>query len=278
MQAISRTLLSSHLQDCLFLNRPFVMPPNTTLNELFGVQNGVVPTTTPTMGYLAIGNGGHKFTVGANNIPKNDPVQHVATDAALYNHLPFVLREVNNDLDPITAGSYALRRLETHNGLQYFAYYLKRLPLNTVVPDMEYNTVLNGVTTTTAYVYTSANLNPTPPALNSSGVNVVSGDTVAASAKMNIVFTPAEVQELINVATVMYQDPGFAIISELALCSGVDKTVQSPGVGNAVINFNEAIAVQTLGFINGFYPMASTTNGLSILIDIGSSEPMFTLI
>lgn len=277
MNAVSRTIYSSYLQTCSLLNLPFTLAPNTTLNELFGIENGIAPASTPALGYFAIGNGGHKMTVGANGIAKTEPVQHKGTDAALFNHTPFVLREIANDLMPTERINYALRRQETHNGRQYIAYYLKRISTTNVVPDMEYIAVANGVQTITAFVPDSSNLNPTPQVLSNTGINVVSGDYVAASAKVNIVLTPAEVIELLNVATVLYNDPGMAIISEIALCSGVDKIVQSPTVGNATINFNDAIAVQVLSFISTFYALQFTNSGTTLLLDLGASEPIWNL-
>jgi hypothetical protein len=279
MQTTTRTIYSSYLQTVLLRGKPFQMAANSTLNELLQIQSGVAPTVTPTLKYYAIGNGGHSMVIGANGIPLTNPVQHDATDAGLYHQLPFILRELGNDIDVVMQANYALRRIETHNGLQYIAYYLRRLP-DTDTPDMEYLTVSNGVTTTTAFTPNSTNLNPTPPALNNSGVNTLAGDYVASSSKVAINLSAAEVTELLNVANIIYGDPGYAIISEIALCSGVDKVVQSAnGVGGsgAMINFNEAIAVQCLSFLNTFFSMPMNTSGASILLDVGTSEPCFTL-
>ena len=275
MNTISRTIYSSYLQSVMLLKTAFEMKPNTTLNELFGIQNGIAPAVTPSLGYFAIGNGGHKITVGTNNIPKTDPIQHKGTDAALYNHLPFVLREIANDISVTERANYALRRQETHNGRQYIAYYLKRLPLTDVIPDMEYITTANGIQNVAAFVPNNANLNPVPPVLSNTGVNLVSGDYVAASAKINIILSAADVTELLNVATVLYGDPGFAIISEVALCSGVDKVVQSPADGNTMISFNDAIAVQVLSYISAFFPLQFNNNGTAMMLDLGASVPLF---
>jgi len=277
MNLVTRTILSSYLQTCLLLNAQFQMAPESTLNELYSIQNGVTPIVTPTLKYFAIGNGGHTVTVGANGIPLTKPVQHQATDAALYNGLPFVLRPINNDIDTASQANYALRRIETHAGAQYIAYYLKRLPVNGIVPSMDIVSTVNGVSTTSTFVATSANLNPTPPALNNAGVNLISGNYVAAAANMSIDLSANDVTELLNVATILYGDPAYAIISEIALCSGVDKTVQSATYGNALIPFNEAVAVQVVSFINTDFALAFNTTGISVNLNCGSSEPLFSL-
>jgi len=279
IENICRTIYSSELQTCLLLDRPFVLLPSSTLNEKFSIQNGIQPdpSVIPSVKYFAIGNGGHKMVVGANGLTKTDPVQHRGTDAALYSHLPFILREISNDIDAVERAKYALRRKEVHNGTTYVAYYLKRLPLTGVVVDMEFINVTNGVQTVNAFVPNASNLNPTPPDLSSTGVNVVTGDYVAASAKVTITLSAADVAELLNVSTIIYGDPGYAIISEIGLCSGVDKVVQSPVDNNAMINFNEAIAVQVASFINTNFPLEYTNDGCVISLDIGSCEPNLSL-
>lgn len=278
MNLIMRTALNSYLQTTLLLNTPFVLAPNTTLNELYGIQASVQPIRTPTLGYFAIGNGGHRVTVGVNGIPLTNPIQHSAEDSALYNGLPFVLRPISNDIDTVSQANYALRRIETHAGNQYIAYYLKRLPLSTVIPVMQITSVTNGVKTTTSFVPTSANLNPTPPALSNTGVNLVSGDYVAASAEVDISLTANDVSELLNVATIIYGDPNYAIISEIALCSGVDKVVQSATYNNALIPFNEAIAVQCLSFVNCMFALAFNNSGVDLLLNCGATEPLMSLV
>lgn len=277
MQLTTRTIYSAYLQTCLLSNIAFDMAANSTLNELYGVQSGIAPSRTPTLGYYAIGNGGHQMTVGANGIALANPIQHSATDAALYHGIPFILRPINNDIDTVAKANYALRRIETHDGVQYFAYYLKRLPMSTLVPEMNAISVSNGVSSTTSFVPTAANLNPVPPPLNNSGVNLVTGDYVSASAEINIVLTADDVAELLNVANIIYGDSGYAIISEIALCSGVDKVVQSPTINNGSAPFNEAISVQCVSFVNALFALAYNSSGIDILLDVGATESLFQL-
>lgn len=278
MDNIVRTVYSSYLQTCGLLKLPFELKPNTTLNEKFNIQSGVSPTADqiPTLGYFAIGNGGHKYVTGAGGISVPEPVQHRATDAALFNHLPFVLREPELDLSPAQRTNYALRKQVTYNGKSYWAYYLKRFTRDNVKAAMEYRVVNNGVTVTSPFVPNSSNLNPTPPDLNPSGVNVVTGDYVASTAKFELNLTEEDVAELLHVAEVMYDDDAYAIISEIGLCTGVDKIVGASGVsGN--FNFTEAIAVQIATFVSIHSAVKFSSNGVQILLDVGASEPLFSL-
>lgn len=279
MDNIVRTVYSSYLQTCGLLKLPFELKPNTTLNEKFNIQSGVSPTADqiPTLGYFAIGNGGHKYVTGAGGISVPEPVQHRATDAALFNHLPFVLREPVLDLSPAQRTNYALRKQVTYNGKSYWAYYLKRFTRDNVKASMEYRVVNNGVTVTSPFVPNSSNLNPTPPDLNSSGVNVVTGDYVASTAKFELNLAGEDVAELLHVAQVMYDDDAYAIISEIGLCTGVDKVVSASGVsGN--FNFTEVIAAQIATFVSIHSAVKFSSNGIQILLDVGSSEPLMNLV
>jgi hypothetical protein len=271
----TRTVYGSALQTTQFAGLAFNMLPNTTLNEKFSVQSGVTPPNNkiPTVGYLAIGNGGHTVQTGSGGLPLIKPIQHVATDGALYNHLPFVLRATNNDISPTERAKYGLRKTVTYGGVQYIAYYLKRLVLDSAVVDISLQTINNGVTTTTEFVPSSGNLSPTPPVLDSQGSNSLTSQYGVVSATLPITFTADECTELINAATIVYGSPDYAIISEMALVSGVDKTVTITGGAS----FLEVVAAQCAAFINAFHVIEYTATGLSGNYGLGTNEPLLIL-
>lgn len=279
MNSVTRTIYGAYLQTCLLTGVAPTFPEHTTLNEKFDIQRGVLPAQNefPRMAYYTIGNRGHQSVTGAAGIDKPEPVQHRATDAALYGHIPFVLRPVANDLTQAERAKYALRREEIHNGLRYAAYYLRRIPMNTVVPVMEYKVVDGSTTTITPFVPNSSNLNPTRPVVNNTGVNVTSGEYVIARASMSLQINEAEASELLNVAKVMYDDEGYAIISEIGLCTGVDKIVQVSTVGGGTFNFLEAIGVQIVSHVSSIIPMASSRAGTDIELSVGANEPLLAL-
>ena len=279
MELITRTVYGAQLQTCLLLNLPLSILPNTTLNEKFGVLPTVSISTTdkPAMKYVSIGNGGHKTVTGAEGISAPYPVQHNPTDSSLFKPIPFVLRDVSNDLTNAERASYGLRRLETHDGKPYIAYYLKRLDYSDVVAKLTFKTVLNNITTTTDFIPNQSNLDPTPPPLSSTGVNVTTGSYIAATAKVPFILTESEIKELLDVATIIYGNDNLAIISEIALCSGVDKVVAVDAGGPAPFNMTEAIGVQVVTFISTFFSCKFDNSGISILLDCGASEPLFSL-
>lgn len=276
MRTITRTIYGSALQTAMLLKLPYTVVPNTTLNEKFGILANQVPEPgkLPSLAYFCIGNGGHRSVTGADGIPYTMPIKHRASDAALFNHLPFVLREVNDDLPPEQRQKYALRREEQHGGRRYYAYYLKRLDLSGVVNEMKHTTVIDGVSQTLPFIPTSANLNPTPPEINPTGINPTEGDYLTTTAVVEIRFTANDVAELVRVAEILYGNELMAVISEIGLCSGLDKVITAQGPGNTTFNFNEAIAVQITNHITSYYSMAYTNNGFDFQIEMGATEPL----
>lgn len=276
MENICRTIYGSRLQTSLLLGIPTPIATSSTLNEKFNIQSttAINQSDIPAMKYVSIGNGGHKMVTGPNGVSKPDYVPHQPSDAALFNHLPFVLREITNDLSTGDRAKYGLRRIEAHNGVSYIAYYLKRLDYSDVTAGMDYKTVTNGATVTTAFIPNNSNLNPTPAPISNTGVNVATGNYISATAKVPFSLDATEVSEILNVANIIYGDDGYAIISEIGLCSGVDKLITVGAGGSNAFNFNEVIAAQVVSFMNCFFAMKFNNSGIDVLLDVGSTEPM----
>lgn len=280
MESVCRTIWGSYLQSCELLGITHDVKEFTTLNEKFAIQSGVAitPGTYPKVQYFCIGNGGHQMTMGADNIPLTKINQHKATDAALFKHLPFVLRTVDNDLTATQRANYALRKEEIFNGTTYIAYYLRRIDMTGVISEIDYRSVLNGVITSTVYVPSIGSLSPTPAVINNTGVNVLAGDYITTTAMVTVAFTPEEIAELLNVANIIYADENYAIISEIGLCSGADKVINIISASGGNFNFNEAIGVQIISFISSMHIAKYTTQGIEKFLDIGCNEPLVSLI
>lgn len=275
MENIVRTIYGAALQSTLFAGLPYSHVANTTLNEKFGVLAGVTPPdgVTPTCRYFCIGNGGHKPATGTGGIGLIEAQQHLATDAALYNHLPFILRATNNDIAPSVQAKYALRTQISIGGVSYYAYYLKRLDLSNTLVTESILTIFNGETTTASFIPTEENLEPTPPTINPTGVNLITSQYANVAAALPISFTEEECTELLNAATILYGDSAYAIISEIGLCSGVDKAVTLQN-GNT---FMEAVSVQICSLISTMHVVKYSSTGITGSAKIGSSEPLLVL-
>lgn len=275
MKIITRTVYGAALQTALLFGLPYRPVPNSTLNEKFGVfanmdlPQGVIPHVR----YFCIGNRGHRVISGADGIPYTSPVNHRASDAALFNHLPFILREVDNDLSIERRTQYGLRRREQINGVDYIAYYLKRLNVAAVAMEMQHTTVVDGNSTTRTFVPNNDNLNPSHPNLPNTGVITTDGNSLTTSAIVPIIISEQDVAELVNVARILYDNEQLAVISEIGLCSGVDRVVSAEGP-TGQFNYNEALGVQIATHITGYYPVGYTSKGFELQVEGGATEPM----
>ena len=276
MKSITRTLIGSKLQTALMLGLTHTYDQHTTLNELFEIQSGVLPptTTNPKMGYLAVGDGGHYMATGSDGVAYPADHQHRASDQACFNHLPWILRPVDHDLTKEERDKYALRREELHGEDRYFAYYLKRVDLTGANIELLHTVVVDGNESTVPYNYTSANLNPTPPTLSNTGAVATSGDYLTSRALLDLNMSDSDVAEFVNVAKVLYGNPKRAIISELAICSGVDKQVTGAAATGANIQVKEAIGVQVCAHLTACYTVGYSNAGFDFQLDYGATEPM----
>lgn len=280
MENSIRTIYGSYLQTCQYLKRPVVIPEYTTLNEKFNIHatETLGQLEVPAIGYVGIGNGGHKMSLGADGFAKVAWPGHSPKHASLYSQLPFVLRTTDNDLTALQRSKYRLRRVETHNGVIYFAYYLKVLDLSATIPQLTYVSVTENGTITQPYVPVIEDLNnPQPPVLNNGDVNLGTGDYISVSGQVHFTMDSGDLEELSNVVSIKYDDLGYAIISELAICSGVDRLL--PGtIDGMTQNYTDAVAVQICNFMNCFYTLQTNPTGIDTIIDIGATESLLMTI
>lgn len=275
MQKIVPTQLSNHLQVCNFLGTAFTQHPNTTLNQKFDIQaSAVIPANMkPSLKFFTIGYGGHGYTMGANNIPLSDVIDHSSGDAGLYQHLPFVIRPINDDLTAGERSRYCLRKTITVDGVNYYAYYGKRLDMTGVVPRMTKRTIVDNQTVIEDYVYTEKNLSPTPPAIPNTGAVTTSNAYLATSAIIPMPFNEKDVAELYNVAEILFGDRRMAIISEFGFCTAVDADV-SINTTSGAVNFKEAIGAQIAAIISGHYELIFNSKGFDFSLEVGATQPL----
>lgn len=276
MEVIVRTALGAQLQTCQLLKLPLPVEQYRSLNEKLTINENVHITATdvPSVKYVAIGNGGHKMVVGANGLAKPEPIQHTPQNAALYGQLPFVLRLPSNDLTPTERSKYRLRRLETHDKVQYVAYYLRVLDLSMTTTKLELRSVKNGTTVSTPYIYSLDNLKPTPPTITNTGVITTTGDYIACTAKVPFEMTADDIAEFLNVCNVIYGDDGYAMISEIAVCSGVDRNDLVGMFNGTSAAYTDAIDVWVINFISTFFAAKFANDSISLNLEVGSVESL----
>lgn len=272
------TIYGNYLQTVLTWGLPFQLIPNSTLNQHYKINDKVVleGTQRPSIRYYCIGNGAHRANTDNAELHFPDLIPHRPRDAGLFNHVPFVLRRLNDDLPNERRAQYGLRKKMQYNGVDYWAYYLKRLSIADTTPQVYLDTNTNGVVTTKPFTPDVKDLTPTRPGLPATGVVVASDQYLRVSAQVTINFTEFDVTEYMNVCKIIYGVAKVAIISEIGICSGLDRdTTVDSGVG-ASIQMNEAVGVQIAAFISTHKYLRTTRDGFTQTLEVGIQEPSLT--
>lgn len=280
MQIITRTIYGGAIQTCMFQGIPYVPKANTTLNERLSIQPNVVlgAKEYPTMAYWAIGAGGMELTAGADSRAKITPLDFKPNWSAPFLPRPFVLRRQDNDLTAERRVNYGLRRAEEHNGILYFAYYLKRIDQTTTSANMLRTIISNGVKTVVPHVPTNEDMNPTPTYINPAEAipTLADGDELSVSSVTEIPFTEWDVTEFVNAVKIIDNDEEQAVISEVCLVAAVDRSVSAQGAGGVTFTFKEACVATMVQHISTYENFAFTNNSTTFVIDAGVTESLLT--
>lgn len=263
MKEITGTIYAAEIQTAAHHGIEYVPRENTTLNEHFSV----IPLTPladgeyPICAYWCAGMGGHRLTASAGGKPKISPIKHRASDAALYEHVPLVLRLESDDLSPTERESYYLRYKKVIRGKNYFAYEAKALDLSKTTTELWQVTVTDGVTTTIPFVPSSDNNNPTPPIITPDQVvpALQDGNYLLVQAITDILVSEKDIQEYRNAVEIIYQDAELAVMSEIGLFMGVPRSIQAEGAGGSTFAFTE-VAVATMAQIASTYENLNFAN------------------
>lgn len=270
-----RTIFAAHLATCKALGRPFTLLPNSTLNQKFNLHKEESPRLNeyPIVGYVAIGNKGATYEHTTSDFLLTQPVPHLPRDASLYGHIPFIVRQVDSDLSAEERQKYRMRVPMTIGGVNYVAYYLRALSMNEVVPSVELRNVTDGSITTNSFEPTVDDLSPSHPDISHVDVNDPSGDYLVSTAKVALTLNESDITEIMDACAIIFGDSRYAVISEIALCSGIDRTLTGM-FGNVSSNYTDTIATQINSFIYQYHALTETTTKVDLRFDIGASEPL----
>ncbi|QVD49372.1 hypothetical protein LUCX_302 [Xanthomonas phage vB_XciM_LucasX] len=274
-RVITRTINGSRILAAMQQGKAYVAVPNTTLNEALGINAALQPENSaqPIVAYYGIGNNGHVFRTAGDGMQYPQARKHSPDDFGLYNQIPFLLRDPDDDITAAERANYGLRKIITVNNVNYIAYYLKRLIISADPVKMLQITVQDGVSTSVEFIPTQANLNPTPTDPAATGAVSTDGTYLVTSAIATIEFSENDVTELMEVARIMYGTVERALISELAIVAGADRIVSITDPGQSPFNMREVVAAQIVTHITGLWPVAYYANGFTYALDIGANEP-----
>lgn len=275
METVQRTIYAAHLQTCKLLNKPFTVMENSTLNQKFNVYPEEQPAVNayPSLCGITIGNKGASYDIAQGNYVLTTPIPHLARHASLYNHIPFVIRHISNDLSPAERLMYRLRVPLTINGDNYFAYYMRVLDLTTVVPQVELRNVSGTVITNTPFTPELSDLSPTHPTLSNNSLVTTDGDYLVSTAKLVFTLNQQDIVNIREACQILYGDPRFAVINEIGICTGIEKIVAGQ-LGGTTINYTESVVTQIAAFLSQYHALTSSTAEVKIGLNVGSVEPL----
>ena len=118
-----------------------------------------------------------------------------------------------------------------------------------------------------------ADLSPAKPIIPVNGNITSTGNYLASTAKIEFVLTEAEITELLNACNIIYGSDNYAFISEIGLCSGVDRSLMGNFNGPPMA-YTEAIGVQIMNFISTAIPAYALSTSITQTIDVGSTSPL----
>ena len=279
-----KTKNASKLDILRSLNAPFAVDQYSTLNEKYtsSVTAEAVLNTPPTSGgypitqYLIIGNGGTSNVIGAGNNTLVNMLEHNVTDAVLFSMIPWIVVPVNNDISPTVQANYRLRVIITVNSVQYIAYYVKVLTgVSSIAVQEQIVTLSNGtVTSTVNYTPNPSSMTPVAVNLNNNTTNTADGSHFVTQAVISIPLSSSDIAGIVNACTIIYQNPQYAIISEIGVVSGFDTSVTTSLGVTSPITYTGIQAAQVNAFASTMYYLQSAPAGITLNYALSSSSPL----
>ena len=262
-----RTIYGIKLQTALLTNSIYTPLPNTTLNEKFNIYpNHSLLGQYPKLNLFVIGIGGNSII--ENNVKDLKRAKHSAVDGALFKHVPFIIRELNNDISDTERAKYRLRVIQNFNGIDYICYYGK------VIQTIEYHDMIF-TTNTTEDISTIGlfDTNSKPEILNpvnNNNLNLLSipNNYILNMCKVFYSMDLDEIDEVKNAINIIYPDIENPIISEIGLCSSIDMLLD---------NYMEAIATQINFHIDvslDLQAIYGNNKNINLVLELGGMEPL----
>lgn len=300
MHTSVRLAIGANFQLAKAIGAPINPAPNTTLNEAIN-NRSIVPfqPDTPTQGmevveeynpitdsinnniqYIAIGTGGRILKSNPKTgKPKVTKIPHKARDTGLFEIIPWMIRDIDNDLTAEQRRHYRLRKTIEVGGVLKVAYFLKRVDLSQATITQQIVKIDRGSKTATNYTPTVNDLKPDIHELN--GPN--DGTFINTKVNIELNITAEEAEALRHVGEVWYGDSEDLVISEIAICSGCEKRVikKYPNTGRqTALNVNqellEATAVQAIIIRSTKHEMDFYNGSVGEDINLGTEDVLYS--
>jgi len=263
----ARTMYSLRLQTNMLQGKQHTTLPNTTLNEKLNIlPTEVVPTGVyPTIKYFSIGIGGADIVTGLSTYSFS---KHKPTDAGLFEEIPFVIKLTTADLTPTEQLQYRFKKLLNINGIEYYGYYMKAIPATDIKDGLYKVSMTNNIPTLSVFdTNTDKLLNPVPRDPTNTLLDLNVTDYIANVIKLKFIMTAAEMLEINNVLDIMYGLGNNKNIREIAVLTGIDKTLNDGSIEATCceIGFHVEVNIDNQSYL-------STSNDFIRSIELGGME------
>jgi hypothetical protein len=250
---------------------------NSTLNEYFNVgKRTSVPNKYPAVNYIALGIGGEYNEVGLLNKVITKPKVHQLTNAAAFEHIPFLLVPLANDLSADARANYRMRVIETYDGTQYAAYYVKPFIMDATTTTNIVTISNKNITSTVEYNPITDNSRQTPipvitPNVNST-VDIIVGKNLIVQSTYKVHLSETDIQNIIDACIIKFGDAAYAKISEIMTVSGYDE----PNTSDDGITYTELRCAEITTISNTAYELQYAAD-MVIPFAITKSVPIYPI-
>lgn len=276
-------ILISGAKNC---DQYFTLLPNTTLNEKYGVMadqaTGKMNGSLFKLGWFGIGIKGSKcIGENADGIEVRRILDHTATDFSAYKPVPFVIREISEDLNDEERKKYRMRVVRKIGDNTYVLYYLKAIEFDLYDPSIKigYRDPVTGNNDEDEYTPKEGDLDPTPTELLTTDSVPVSDQYVTATGTLNMTLEAQDLDEIRNACIILYGTASVAAISELYLVHGISTRNDGDVGQGGTVKYDELCPACVSYHITELYGRDTNANNrLKIYFEYGNSVSYLTQI
>lgn len=254
-----------------------------TLNEHYGVMAsqaiGKKEGKDFKLGWYGIGIKGSKcIGENADGIEVRRILEHRATDNNAFKPIPFVVRELSDDIDSEKRKKYRMRVIKKIGSITYVMYYLKAISFDLYDPKVKigYRDPVTGNSEEDDYTPKESDLSPTPYELLTTDSVPISNQYASATGILNMTLEASDLDEIRNACTILYETPSVAAISEIYLVHGID-TINQGEIQGGTVNYAELCPACVSYQVTELYGRDTNTNNrLKIYFSYGNSVSLLT--
>lgn len=281
-QLVSPTGVGVIVSAAVNCRQPIELLKYMTLNEVYGIladeSIGVKHGKDFVMGYFGIGIGGSR-SIGNDSFGLEDRqvYQHKATDFNAYHPIPFLIRELSNDIDPIQREMFRMRVVRPIGDKIYVMYFLKKINFDDFKPSLKVGTrdPNTGAENSYPYIPKKEDIQPTPGVLTTVDSIPLSDTYVNGNGKLDLSLNVDDLNEVRNVCRILYGNANKAAINEMYVVHGIETKYDGEIDQGGTVNYSELqSAVCSFNITEAWARDANANTKMPWMFWYGNSLPM----